>query len=188
MRIKNKTKRENTMKYTILLILGLFLSTTAIAQTSDFEDWDQDDDGLIERHEFTDKFVDEYFQAWDPENERGVIEEGFFRETFAGLDTDGDRFLSDEEWLVGYNYFYEDYLIYDDLAAVDSDGDGFVEYVEYYDALYDSAYFTDIDLDADNYISEYELANYIFDNWDINDTGLINRSEFNQFEAYYLDV
>ncbi|HET8865995.1 MAG TPA: hypothetical protein VFM80_09895, partial [Gracilimonas sp.] len=97
-------------------------------------------------------------------------------------------FLSDEEWLTGFNYFYEDYLVYDDMVAVDSDGDGQVEYQEYYDALYESAYFTDIDLDADNYISEYELANYVFDNWDINDTGLINRSEFNQFDEYYLDV
>ncbi|MFP8489203.1 hypothetical protein ACKGJO_08865 [Gracilimonas sp. Q87] len=177
------------IKFSTILTILIFGITSAItAQDTSFEDWDEDGDELIERHEFVDKFVDEYFQAWDPENEMGLIEEGFFRESFAGLDTDNDNFLSDEEWLIGYNYFYEDYIVYDDMAAIDSDGDGQVDYQEYYDALYESAYFTDIDLDADNYISEFELANYVFENWDTNDSGLINRSEFKQFDEYYLDV
>ncbi len=176
------------MKYILLIIIGVLINSTALAQNTSFEDWDQDDDGLIERHEFVDKFVDEYFQAWNPENEHGILEEGFFQESFAGLDTDGDRLLSDEEWLIGYNYFFRDYLVYDDIVSVDSDGDGQVEYVEYFDSLYETSYFTDIDLDSDNYISEFELANYVFDNWDTNDSGLINRSEFNQFDEYYLDI
>ena len=179
---------QRIMRFMLLVVMGLFISSSVIAQNSEFEDWDEDGDGLIERHEFVDKFVDEYFQAWDPENEKGIIEEGFFRESFAGLDTDNDNMLSDEEWLIGYNYFYDDYLVYDDIVAIDSDGDGLIEYQEYSDALYETAYFTDVDLDADNYISEYELAYYVFDNWDTNDTGLINRSEFNQFDEYYLDV
>lgn len=176
------------MKYIFLFVIGIFFSSTATAQNSSFEDWDEDSDGLIERNEFTDIFVDDYFQAWEPENEAGLIEEGFFRESFAGLDSDNDNFLSDEEWIIGYNYFYEDYLVYDDMAAVDSDDDGEIEYQEFYDALYETEYFTDIDLDEDNYISEYELANYVFENWDTNDSGLINRSEYNQFDDYYLDV
>lgn len=180
---------KKVSKYlSVLTVLIVGVTSSLNAQMTSFEDWDMDSDGLIERHEFTDKFVDEYFDAWDPENERGIIEEGFFRESFAGLDTDNDNMLSDEEWLIGYNYFYEDYLVYDDMAIVDSDGDGVIEYVEYYDALYETEYFTDIDLDSDNYISEYELANFVFENWDINDSGLINRSEFNQFDEYYIDV
>jgi len=78
--------------------------------------------------------------------------------------------------------------VYEDIDLVDVDEDGSVSYDEYYDALYDTPYFTDIDLDADNYISEYELADYVFDNWDIDDSGTISRSEYNRFDAYYIDI
>lgn len=165
------------------------LSTTAIFAQQNFENWDKDSDKLIEKEEFTDKFTDEFYSAWsedaDPE---GIIEEGFFRESFAGLDTDGDGFLSDEEWLVGYNYFYEDYVAYEEVGYIDTDADGMIDYDEYYDVVYDSEYFTDIDLDSDNYVSEYELAEYVFNNWDFDENGVLSRYEWNSFENYYYDI
>lgn len=174
------------MKRLTLTILTFFALTTI--QASDFDKWDADDDGIIERHEFTSHFINHYFDHWDTDNETGIIEEGFFKESYAGLDTDNDNLLSDEEWLIGYNYFFEDYLVYDKIAYYDTNNDGVVEYKEFSDVIYDTAYFTDVDVDQDNYISEYELANYVFENWDSNDSGMISKSEFNQFDWYYLDV
>ncbi|WP_029035186.1 hypothetical protein [Salinimicrobium terrae] len=173
------------------LILSSFLvvfSTGVFAQ-QDFDNWDQDDDFLIEKEEFVDKFTDEYFSAWaEGADPQGVIEEGFFRESFAGLDTDKDGFLSDEEWLIGYNYFYDDYLVNEEVGFIDINDDGLIQYEEYYDVIYDTEYFTDIDLDNDNYISEHELAEYVFNNWDTNDNGVLSRYEWNSFKLYYLDV
>jgi len=173
---------------TTFLALCLLFTSAAEAQNLTFSSWDSDDDKVIERYEFTSKFIEDFYPVWDTTGTEGIIEEGFFRQAYAGLDTDGDRMLSDEEWLIGYNYFYDDYLVYEDIDLVDADGDGSVSYEEYYDALYDTNYFTDIDLDSDNYITEYELADYVFDNWDVDDSGTISRSEYNRFDAYYIDV
>lgn len=177
----------NTLK--IVLSGLLMLATTVTFAQESFDEWDKDDDYLIEREEFTEEFTDEFYSAWAEDAEpRGIIEEGFFRESFAGLDTDNDGFLSDEEWLVGYNYFYDDYLVHEELGYIDMDGDGMIDYDEYYDVTYDTEYFTDIDLDGDNYISGYELANYVFNNWDFDENGVLSRYEWNSFENYYYDI
>ncbi len=176
------------MKALVTSTLLLLLCLPLIAQNTTFATWDTDGDQVIEREEFTSTFIDQYFPAWDDDEERGIIEEGFFRSSYAGLDTDSDRMLTDQEWLIGYNYFYEDYVVHEDIDMIDIDKDGYISYDEYYDALYETNYFTDIDLDNDNYISEYELANHVFENWDTNDSGTISRSEYNQFDWYYLDV
>lgn len=175
-------------KFFALFTLMLFSVAAVNAQQTTFEDWDADGDGLIERHEFTSVFVTEYFSTWNADDERGLIEEDFFKESYAGLDTDNDGFLSDEEWILGYNYFYEDYVIEEEYGFVDLDEDGNITYNEFYDVIYDTDLFTDIDMDGDNYISEYELANYVFENWDFNDSGALSKSEFNRFDWYYLDV
>lgn len=172
--------------FAICLLIGS--TSTLLAQPAGFDTWDKDGDNLIERYEFTETFVDRYYSAWEASDEAGLVEEGFFQKTYAGLDTDNDNMLSDEEWLVGYNYFYDDYLVYEDLGFVDMDGDGYIDYEEYYDVMYSTDYFTDIDMDADNYISEYELADYVFDNWDFDDSGTISPFEYKRFERYYIDV
>ncbi len=46
----------------------------------------------------------------------------------------------------------------------------------------------DVDLDSDNYISDNELAEYVFDNWDVDDNGVLSKYEWNSFNTYYLDV
>ena len=176
------------MKTIFTFLLATLFTAGLMAQNTTFATWDRDDDGLKEREEFTAEFIENYFSAWDTDDERGIIEEEFFREAYAGLDSDDDRMISDEEWMVGYNYFYEDYIVYEDVDYVDVNEDGMVSYEEYYDTMYDTRYFSDADLDGDNYISEYELANYVFENWDVDDSGTIGRGEFNRFDQYYLDV
>lgn len=119
-----------------LLIITLLISGSLIAQEgAKFANWDKDGDGVIERNEFIDQFTDKYFQSWDPSGTKGVLEEGFFKNSYAGLDSDSDGKLTDEEWQIGYNYFYDEYLVYEDLEIVDTDGDGFIEYREYQDLI-----------------------------------------------------
>lgn len=173
------------MKKLLTFILTL---TTATLWAANFDDWDTDNDGLIEKHEFKQNFVINYFNPWKGESTMGIIEDEFFRGVYAGLDTDGDRMLTDQEWLIGYNYYFEDYVVYEDIDVMDVNADGTIEYEEFYDVVYDTSYFSDIDLDGDNYISEHELAEFVFDNWDTNNTGIMTRSEFNRFDNYYLDI
>ncbi len=179
------------LKKITLFILSIFSFSLLIAQeklNTTFSTWDSDADGLIEKHEFVETFVDKYFHVWGEENNRGMLKENFFKKSYAGLDSDNDNYLSDEEWIIGYNYFYKDYVFDKETYIVDANGDGKIDYDEYYSVVYDTKYFSDIDFDQDNYISEYELAEYVFNNWDINDSGTLSTSEYSRFDWYYLDV
>ncbi len=176
------------MRTLLLFIFAISTPLLLLSQNTMFSDWDLDNDQLIERHEFTTKFIEEYYPNWEPANEQGIIEKEYYEGSYAALDTDNDNYLSDEEWLLGYNYFIDDYVIYDELGFVDTNEDGMVSYEEYYDALYDTPYFSDIDVDSNGHISEYELAYFVFDNWDFDDSQTLSRSEFNRFDWYYLDV
>jgi Ca2+-binding EF-hand superfamily protein len=178
------------MKF-INLLLGsiIVLSGMSIQAQEIFSEWDEDGDNLLEKEEFTDKFRTEFYSAWAKKSDtRGIIEEGFFEQSYAGLDTDNDNLISDEEWLIGYNYFYDDYLVNEEIGFIDTNNNNKLEYQEYYDVIYNTNYFTDVDLDSDNYISEYELSEYVFNNWDFDNNGVISRYEFNSFKLYYLDV
>jgi len=178
------------MKLLWIALLSLSVSALTAQKNTTFTEWDSDNDNVIERYEFTAIFVNDYFNDWDiaKNNEEGLIEEDFFKRAYTGLDTDNDNYLSDEEWLIGYNYFFEDYVLFNDINFVDLNEDGNISYQEYYDVLYDTDFFTDIDVDNDEYISEYELANYAFERWDIDGSQTLSRSEFKRFDWYYLDL
>jgi hypothetical protein len=174
----------------ILAIFFFFLLTNTglAAQDFDFIDWDTDADGLIERQEFANKFVEDIFTNWDQQKDVGMIEDDYFARSYLGLDSDGDNLLSDQEWMVGYNYFYDTYVVHSDMQIYDTNDNGFIDYAEYYDVLYDTPYYAEIDVDNDGFLSEYELAYYVFDEWDFDDSYTISRSEYNAFDWYYLDI
>lgn len=175
------------LKRLILLFFITTLASPIFAQEKDFNDFDLDDDGLVERYEFVDVFVESYTDDWDNTDDNKLDDEDFYTASYSMLNADDNDYIDADEWTFGYDYFYGDYL-YDDYALYDSDGDGYVEYVEYYDSLYDSDYFLSWDVDADGYLDQYELAYAVFDNWDISENYVLDRSEFNSFDFYYLDI
>lgn len=178
----HKQFRKGTVNL-LSLLLFLIVASPAIAQDT-FSAWDNDNDGYIEMEEFTDTYISTFYDDWDltAADELGI--DDFYTTTFSIIDTDDDDFLDEEEWDFGYDYYYGDYLN-DDFDLFDTDDDELVVYTEYNDSLYDSDFFYDWDTDNDGYISEYELAENVFQNWDINDNGLLNRSEYLAFDRQY---
>ena len=177
------------MNYLKYIIIVLFAGTFITQSQTKFTTWDTNKDYVLDMQEFTDQFTDEFFEFWSDEaSAKGIIKEDFFKESYAGLDTDNDNMITDEEWLIGYNYYYDDYLVNEKFIELDVNNNNVLEYNEYYDVVYETEYFTDIDLDADNYISEDELAKFVFNNWDFNDNGLMSKYEFTKLRDYYLDI
>lgn len=176
-------------KTAVLLLFTCSIIGPVAAQEHDknFEDFDLDSDGLVERNEFVDVFVKNYSADWDNTDDTGLDDEDFYLTNFTMLNKDENEYLDEAEWMFAHDYFNGDYLN-EDYTLYDVDGDGYVEYNEYYDALYDSDYFLSWDVDRDGYLDQYELAYAVFDNWDMNDNYVLNRSEFNSFDQYYLDI
>ncbi len=170
-----------------LLICLMFFSTSLFAQNLNFDDFDLDNDGWVEKDEFKAVFIANYWDDWNPDDDENLDEDDFYTFTYAIIDVDDDELLTPEEWVYGYDYYYGDYLV-DDFVAYDVDGDGYLEYAEYYDVLYDTDFYATWDIDMDTYLSKAELAENVFELWDTNDTGLMSKSEFNNFKKYYDDI
>ncbi len=155
------------------------------AQNLTFNDFDNDGDNLVEKQEFMDTFTSNYAEDWDNTDNTNLDDEDFYTATYSVVDIDEDDLIDEDEWNWGYNYYYGDYLG-DDFDLYDYDD--YISYEEYYDAFDYTDYYATWDVDRDTYLSESELAEGVFESWDVNDNGVIDKNEFNSFDAYYLDI
>lgn len=172
----------------LYMMLGISSVLGVENQEIPFKDWDADKDGKIERSEFIVEFGEQYTRDIDFTNDRGLDDEDFFNYTYQSLDEDGDGLVNDEEWGYGYDYFYKGYLTFEDLRHYDYDRDSHLSYDEYYDALYDTEFYPSWDTDKDHYVSQYELADELFNSYDIDDSGTLSPGEFRNFDVFYQDV
>jgi len=179
----------NTLKsiFTGLFLTIFLMSASPESENLTFGDWDKDSNDLISRSEFVEVFTMNYVDDWNVIDDDHLDDEDFYRVTYSIWDVDNDEMLSEEEWQYGYDYYYGDYIL-DDYVAIDTDGDGFIEYQEYYDVLYPTEYYMVWDVDEDTYLSELELARLVFNNWDINDNNFLELDEYQNFDSYYLDI
>lgn len=173
------------MKKLQLILFTILLPIASFTQLRGFADFDKDEDGVIERNEFVDVFTKFYVDDWDQTEDGGLDNDDFYATIFAIIDQNDSDGIRADEWNTGYDLFHGDYL-YDNFAMYDNDNNGTIEYVEYYDALYDSDYFVSWDIDKDGYLDQHELANGVFESWDMSNNLLINRHEFNLLDHYYL--
>lgn len=175
------------MKLFSFLVASLFFSFTAFAQEAAFLEWDEDKDNLLEEFEFKGEFMNIYFPEWNTDKgDMGLNKDEFYGSTFARLDVDSSKRLEEDEWGYGYSYLYDDYIVYEDIHLYDGDGDGLLAFEEYFDTFYDSDYFYEVDVDNNGLISEHELAEYVFESWDIDESGTISRGEYKIFDSIYL--
>ena len=157
------------------------------AENLTFEDFDKDNDNVVDVGEFEETFTANFYNDWNVTDDQYLDDEDFMVSTYDVWDTDDDDLLTEDEWNMGYDYYYGDYVDYD-FNAVDIDGDGFVEYTEYDDALIETNYFQDWDNDVDGYLTETELAYGVFNRWDLDNDGVLEPNEYRNFDSYYLDI
>ncbi len=179
------------MKKLYLILINIFFLATQVfsqpAENLTFQDWDKNNDGIISRYEFVDKFTDNYVDDWDVNDDDHLDDEDFFRKSYIAYDADKDTLLTEKEWLFGYDYNFGEFVV-DDFVAIDINNDGFVEYAEYYAALRKTSYFDTWDVDDDNYLDQFELARLVFNSWDFDDSNFIEIDEYDAFDDYYLDI
>lgn len=173
-----------------LLMGAVLISLLAVGQTyqtqntgdSSFTDWDKDSDKKISKTEFSDRYTQDYGDEW----KRNTSDEGFYETSYGVWDTNRDQRLSEDEWKYGYDTSYGDYVS-DDYSSVDTNGDGYVDYNEYYGSLGETDYYSSYDQDGDNDLNDDEVSNMVFDNWDENKDGYIDENEYDSYENNYIN-
>lgn len=173
---------------TLTAILALcFTSADLSDENLMFEDWDSNDNSLISRSEFVEQFTSNYVHDWNVIDDDHLDDEDFYTVIYNMWDLDDDERLTEEEWKYSIDYLYGDYVA-EDFVAFDTDNDGYIEYVEYYDVLFETDFYDMWDVNDDGYLNEYELARMVFNNWDYDDSNFIERDEYTDFDAFYLDI
>jgi len=153
----------------------------------DFGDFDTNRDNMIQKTEFRSVFMDNYTDDWNVRDDAGLDDEDFYTTTYYIIDRDNDNLLMKEEWDMGYNYYYGDYLT-DDFTMYDLNRDNYISHEEYVTSLRDTDYFLMWDVDRNQYLSESELADRVFEIWDTNDDGIMSQTEFQRLDRHLEDL
>ena len=170
---------------TLLLLISVFACQRETELT--FEDFDKNDDSRVDQEEFQDVFTSNFYDDWNVTDDEYLDDEDFYTSVFRVWDVDDDELLNEEEWILGYDYNYGDYVI-ENYQALDTDNDGYIEYVEYNNALADSDFFLSWDVNENENIEEEELAKGVFERWDLDNSGYLEKDEYIKFDTYYLDI
>lgn len=152
-----------------------------------YGDFDLNNDYLVKIDEFKQVFPKNYYNIWDSNDDQKINNEDFFITIYKIWDIDNDQALSKEEYIKGFDYHYGNYIV-EDFVAIDKNQDNNLTYAEFYDALYQTAFYNDWNLDDDAMISENELALNVFARWDYDNSGSIDLDEFSDFDSYYLQI
>jgi Ca2+-binding EF-hand superfamily protein len=173
--------------YFVITISMVLMSSCRKTENLKFEDWDKDHSSVIEKDEFRQVFTKYYYKDWNKSEDPYLDDEDFYSSVYRIWDLDNDDYMSEEEWVRGYEYYYGDYVVLE-YMDVDIDNDGFIDYDEYYGSLADTDFFMTWDANKDNYLDEEELANGVFEVWDRDDSGVIEKDEYEEFDDYYLEI
>ena len=157
--------------------------TVFTSSAAAFNELDANDDDMLNMTEIAGVYQDD-FDEWDADDDGFINQEEFPDSAFALADADNDDGISEDEWNLGYDNFYNPY-IEDDFATFDADADGILSNDEWNDAFADTEWFGVYDADDDDMIAETEWDEGLFGDWDANDDESIDEDEFDLFDDFF---
>ncbi|HBH25611.1 MAG TPA: hypothetical protein DDY13_19615 [Cytophagales bacterium] len=174
-------------KIGLLIAPIFFLSFTGNKYNLTFNDFDKNNDNLINEKEFVEVFTNNFYADWDMVDDEYLDDEDFHIVSYAIWDSDDDNLINEDEWIYGYENYYGDYID-SEFVAVDTDADGFINYDEYYSIIHDTDFYTTWDANDNAILSENEFAEKVFHTWDDNNTGYMTKNEYEDFDMFYFDI
>ncbi len=171
-----------------MLYLKLFILSFLVFQPSlTFQQWDANSNNLISRYEFHEMYTQNFYNDWDKDNNGIVNKEDFLSKIYVVWDIDNDNLISDTEWHEGFENNYADFVDIE-YFAIDTDGDGMLNFKEYIAYVEDMPIFETWDMNKDEKLNEFELSRMIFNLWDIDDSNFISVGEYQAYNNYYMNI
>lgn len=121
-----------------------------------------------------------HFEEWDANDDNMLNQEEFYNSLHSIWDTNNDGNIDESEWQAAAADFG---MENETLSAWDTNGDGAVDQSELQAGLAQRNYFSAWDANGDNMISEREYTDRLMAMWDENDSGFLEDSEYS--DRYY---
>ncbi|MDX1652749.1 MAG: hypothetical protein R3277_09680 [Brumimicrobium sp.] len=152
-----------------------------------FADFDTDGNEFIDEDEFEVTFTSEFHTDFGSEDDESLDDEDFYGFIYAYIDTSGNELVSKKEWKIIDQLFFANFL-FKKFDFYDTDDDNYLSFDEYIEAIYDVEGFDKWDINRDGFVDQNELAEAVFKSWDVDNNGVINRSEYSHIEKYFEDL
>ncbi|WP_339697912.1 hypothetical protein [uncultured Marixanthomonas sp.] len=173
-------------KYTINILLLLFITSIAYSQTRDFKSFDRNSDKSIDQTEFNEGYSNTY-NTYDTDRDGKISDREFYDASFNRMDRDQDGNLNEDEWEKGFDKQQRDYLPSNPYSKFDQNKDQQISQQEYRDSFTNSDYYDSYDTNKDGAIDRDELNKRTLSAWDKNRDGTLDENEFNEYHPYYID-
>lgn len=187
----------NYRKHSAVIILKLYvdnlenlvLSMRTITIMADLTDYipfrhiyDLNEDLTLDLQEFSNTYAN-HFRFGDSDGDGYLKREEFYNIQFLNADSNWNTEISLEEWNEGYLRMFGNWTD-KDFSAYDEDKNGKLSGNEWIKVFQESEWFETYDTNSDNFITEQELNEGYFGDWDLNDDGKIDEDEFNNYRPY----
>jgi len=153
-----------------------------------YEDWDTDQNAIIDNNEFDNVFTNSpYFDTWDQNNNDYISEEEFYEGYITMMDSDQSGDLGPSEWDEAFNAYFGGLDYEKDTAFKDWDvnQDGTLTSEEIMSALEETDYYDKWDHNNNDRIDENEFAESTFTTWDTDGDGYVQAEEYSKWYKKY---
>ncbi len=156
-----------------------------IEDETGFASYDLDGNSEINDNEFNEAYggaFDEY-----DENDDGLLDDGEFSGgLFDAFDANDDDILDENEYNAGFESYYGDDYEYG-FSDWDADGDSEITEAEFGEGFgtYGTGLYDDFDADGNSELTDTEFGRGMFGIYDADESGFLDENEYNESASYY---
>jgi hypothetical protein len=163
------------------LAIGNDRPTTGVHPPSHFEHWtDEDTPDALDKKTFGQALASLYiFPRWDRNADRALDRYEFTAQVLRVWDDDGDGRVSTREWADASRAWYRSERDHGEFTDWDVNRDRFISGGEFAVRVRQTGLFERWDHDGNDRISRREFLHYAFEVWDRDDSGSVERAEWN---------
>ena len=145
-----------------------------------FAHYDTNDNGSLDVQEVSETYPDNFTDFWDTDGDGFLSKEEFYSTTLKNTDIDMDEHVSEDEWSDGYTSMYSNWAE-DSFSMFDESQNAFLNVDEWNQIFSESQWFETYDADNDTNVTEEEWDTGVFGDWDTDDDGQIDEDEFYKY-------
>jgi Ca2+-binding EF-hand superfamily protein len=152
-----------------------------------FDNYNPEDNDYVTNDDFTNVFSKNNYNDWDIDKDEIVNNEELYRGFYKVWDVNNDEKLNEKEWAHGTENYLDNFKgkRYGYFSDWDLDSDDWVEVEEFVNAIADTPYYSAWDKDNDNELDPDEFGEGVFRIFDENEDERISRKEFQEWSPKF---